>query len=154
MSSKKILYIDMDGVIVDFESGVNKLSEIDKINFIDRYDEIPKIFKSMEPMPYAIEAIKQLSKYYNIFVLSTAPWDNPSAWSDKIRWIKKYFGNSENNILYKKLILTHHKNLNNGNILIDDRTKNGADKFLGELIIFGSEDYPDWNAILKYLIKI
>ena len=86
------------------------------------------------------------------FFGSTAPWDNSGAWSDKIRWIKKYFGNNENSVLHKKLILTHHKNLNNGDILIDDRTKNGADKFCGEFILFGSEKYPDWNAILKYLI--
>jgi len=154
MGGKKVLYIDMDGVIVDFKSGICKLSEIDKIKYINRYDEIPKIFKSMEPMPFAIDAINKLSKHYNIFVLSTAPWENSGAWSDKIRWIKKYFGDGEDSVLHKKLILTHHKHLNIGDILIDDRTKNGADKFEGEFILFGSEDYPDWDAILKYLIRI
>ena len=48
-------------------------------------------------------------------------------------------------------ILTHHKNLNAGDFLIDDRTKNGADRFLGEHLLFGSERFPDWQAVLAYL---
>jgi len=54
-------------------------------------------------------------------------------------WVKKYLGT----LAHKRLILTHHKNLNLGDYLIDDREKRGADKFQGELILFGSENYPD-----------
>ena len=35
--------------------------------------------------------------------------------------------------------------------LVDDRPKNGAKDFKGEWILFGSEDYPDWNTVLDYL---
>jgi len=35
--------------------------------------------------------------------------------------------------------------------LIDDREKNGADKFVGELILFGSEKFPDWKSVIEYL---
>jgi len=52
----------------------------------------------------------------------------------------------------KRLILSSHKNLNRGDYLIDDRTANGADKFSGELISFGTEKFPDWDAVLKYLL--
>jgi 5'(3')-deoxyribonucleotidase len=52
---------------------------------------------------------------------------------------------------YKRLILTHHKNLNHGDFLVDDRTKNGADRFRGEHIIFGSREFPDWPAVVAYL---
>lgn len=51
---------------------------------------------------------------------------------------------------YKRLILTHHKNLNKGDYLIDDRTKNGAGEFEGKLIQFGTEEYPDWKSVLAY----
>lgn len=142
----------MDGVLVDFESGVDKLSEKEKRNFIGRYDEVPGIFELMEPMPGAIEAIKRLSERYDMYVLSTAPWSNPAAWSDKIIWIKRYFGDSKDSIFYKKVILTHHKHLNKGGILIDDRLKNGADSFKGELILFGSDNFPDWAVVEEYLI--
>ena len=37
--------------------------------------------------------------------------------------------------------------------LIDDREKNGADRFVGELILFGSEKFPNWNSVVNYLIK-
>ena len=30
------------------------------------------------------------------------------------------------------------------NVLVDDRDKNGAGKFGGELILFGKGRFPDW----------
>ena len=54
-------------------------------------------------------------------------------------------------VAYKRLILSHHKNLNSGDFLIDDRMKNGADRFPGEHILFGSQAFPDWPAVLTYL---
>ena len=33
---KKIVYIDMDGVLVDFQSGIYKLSETQKNEFVGR----------------------------------------------------------------------------------------------------------------------
>jgi 5'(3')-deoxyribonucleotidase len=58
---------------------------------------------------------------------------------------KKYLGEP----VYKRLILSHHKQLNDGHYLIDDRPhKNGAGNFKGELIHFGSERYPNWKAVL------
>ncbi|MGO8078274.1 hypothetical protein AB9F41_38905, partial [Rhizobium leguminosarum] len=49
------------------------------------------------------------------------------------------------------LILSHHKNLNQGDYLIDDRTKNGAGKFQGEHVHFGTEHFANWNCVLSYL---
>jgi 5'(3')-deoxyribonucleotidase len=56
-------------------------------------------------------------------------------------------------MFYKRLIISHHKNLNNGDYLIDDREKNGAKEFAGELIQFGSEKFPDWNSVTDYLLN-
>ena len=49
------------------------------------------------------------------------------------------------------MILSHHKHLNVGEFLIDDRLKNGVDKFQGEHIHFGTTDFPDWKSVVKYL---
>jgi len=124
---KKIIYIDMDNVLVDFKTGISKLSKNTTEEFEGHLDDVPGIFNLMEPMKGAIEAFNELSQSekYDVYILSTAPWDNPTAWSDKLEWVKKYL--RENG--YKRLILSHHKNLNAGDYLIDDRTKNGADKF-------------------------
>ena len=150
---KKIVYIDMDNVIVDFPTGIAKLDEKTRQQYKGNYDEVEGIFGLMEPMPKAIEAVHQLAEKYDIYVLSTSPWHNPSAWIDKIKWIHRYFGEDKNSVLYKRVILSHHKNLNQGDYLIDDRTANGADKFKGEHIHFGTEKFPDWESVLEYLLK-
>ena len=81
---KKILYIDMDNVLVDFKSGIDELDEKTKKIYEGRLDEVPGIFSKMKPMPGALEAIEKLWDSYDIYILSTAPWENPSAWSDKL----------------------------------------------------------------------
>jgi 5'-nucleotidase len=137
----------MDNVLVDFPSGIAQLDESVRNEYLDNLDEVPGIFSLMAPMPNAIEAYKELAELFDTYILSTAPWENPSAWSDKLLWVKNHIGNAA----YKRLILSHHKNLNDGAFLIDDRTKNGADKFTGEHIHFGTNKFPDWKAVLVYL---
>jgi len=145
----KILYVDMDNVLVDFKSGIDRTNSQLLNTFKGRLDEVPGIFSKMDPMPGALDGVKILSEYFNIYILSTAPWENPSAWSDKLNWIKKYIPK----IGYKKLILSHNKHLNKGDFLIDDRTKNGAKDFEGEFIQFGTEAFPDWTALTSYLMN-
>ncbi len=150
---KPILYIDMDNVLVDFSTAISQLDDKTKIDFEGKLDEVPGIFSIMQPMHGAIEAVNKLAPHYEIYVLSTAPWLNPSAWSDKLMWIQHYFGKEKDSILYKKLIISHHKNLNKGSFLIDDREKNGAIDFEGELIRLGSEKFLNWESVLIYLIE-
>jgi len=150
---KKLVYIDMDNVLVNFQTGIDRLSEEKRKQYDGNLDDTPGIFALMDPMPGAIEAVGILSEKFELFVLSTAPWKNSSAWSDKLDWIKKYFGEDEKSPFYKRLIISHHKNLNRGNFLIDDRDKNGADNFTGELIRFGSAEFMDWQAVTKYLLS-
>ena len=144
---KKILYIDMDNVLVDFSSSFPKLSSEILAEYDSRLDDVPDIFSLMEPMPGAVEAFKELSEKFDTYILSTSPWANPSAWSDKLIWVKNYLGPSAN----KRLILSHHKNLNAGDFLIDDRTKNGVNEFKGEHLHFGTPKFPDWNSVVDYL---
>ena len=145
---KKILYVDMDNVLVDFPSGISKIPKELKSEYEDRLDEVPGIFSLMEPIKGAIESYKQLSQKYDTYILSTAPWKNSSGWSDKNEWVKKYLGD----FAYKRLILSHHKNLNYGDYLIDDRLANGANLFTGEHIHFGSDKFPDWQSVCSYLL--
>lgn len=139
----------MDGVLVDFQSGIDKLSDETKQEYEGRLDEVPGIFSLMDPMPGAIEAVHELSKYYDMYILSTAPWKNLTAWSDKIEWLTKHFGD----LFKKRVILTHCKHLCDGDYLVDDRAKNGASEFPGEWVQFGSERYPDWEEVTRYLIS-
>lgn len=164
--NKKILYIDMDNVIVDFESGINRLPKLVLERHIKaqglneqgqprNLDDIHGIFALMDPMPGAIEAVTELADLFETYVLSSSPWNNPSAWSDKLKWIRRHFGAGANSPLYKRLILSHHKNLNDGQFLIDDRLVNGAQLF-GQRpdsrhIHFGQPGFEDWQQVLVFL---
>lgn len=146
---KKILYIDMDNVLVDFQSGIDQITTEEKEKYEGRLDEVPGIFGLMKPIDGAIDSYELLCNHYDVYILSTSPWENESALIDKLRWVKKYLGK----VAYKRLILTHHKNLNKGDFLIDDRTKNGVDKFEGEHIHFGQGDFLSWKEVVNYLTE-
>jgi len=145
--TSKILYIDMDNVLVDFPTGIARIPLNVQSQYEGHLDDVPGIFSLMDPVENAIESYARLSAVFDTYILSTAPWDNPTAWSDKLLWVKKHLGNHA----YKRLMLSHHKNLHLGDYLVDDRTKNGVDKFPGEHIHFGTERFPNWNSVVGYL---
>jgi 5'(3')-deoxyribonucleotidase len=152
MQKKPILYFDMDNVLVDFTSGIARLPQ-EVRQSTHNFDEVNGIFSLMDPMPGAIEAVHKLKRHFDIYVLSTCPWKNISGASDKVAWIKKHFGEGEGDPFYKRIILSHHKNLNKGDFIIDDRTARGVDEFEGEHIHFGTDKFPDWQSVVEYLLS-
>jgi putative 5''''(3'''')-deoxyribonucleotidase len=149
---KPIVYIDMDGTLVDFVSAFDRVEPEILREYGGRPDDIPGIFALMEPMPGAIEAVEKLRHKYDLYILSSSPWENPTALGDKLAWVKKYFGDEKDSLFYKKVIFSSVKHLSRGDILIDDRTANGVGDFEGEHILFGSRDFPDWEAVLDRLL--
>ena len=145
---QKTVYVDMDNVLVDFPSSFPRVDPKLLKKYEGDYDDIPGIFELMDPLPGAIEGFIRLTQHYDTYILSTSPWHNPSAWLHKIEWVQKHLSP----YAYKRLILTHHKDLNKGDYLIDDRTKNGASNFEGEHIHFGQGPYRSWAEVLEYLL--
>jgi len=149
MINNKIVYIDLDGVIVDIEHYIHETFSPEYIakNGIGKIiDMHPQIFYDAPPIPGAIVGFRQLCEKYNVYILSTAPWDNPEAWKAKRIWVEKHLGNEA----YKRLILSHNKGLLRGDYLIDDRIANGVDEFDGIHIHFGTYDIPNWNTVLEF----
>lgn len=142
----------MDGVLVDFGYGVHHSNAFmsEPKRWTGRVDEIPGIYRDLPPMKGAVEAVSELRKsgLYDMFVATTNSWGNPYGATDKRFCIEKHFGDT----FYKRLVITHNKNLLIGDYLVDDRTKNGAGEFSGEHIHFGSETYPDWDSVLNKLL--
>ncbi|MDR3241943.1 MAG: hypothetical protein LBT37_07195 [Lactobacillaceae bacterium] len=128
MTNKPKLFFDMDNMLVDtlpvLDAATTNLAKYG----VEKPDQIPGIFRHLKPIDGAVEAVNILATYYDTYILSTAPWNNPSSWSDKIEWLNEYFGNDADSPFYKKVILTHEKGVAraNGGILIDDRPYHGA----------------------------
>jgi 5'(3')-deoxyribonucleotidase len=140
---KKIIYIDLDNTMADYltaakERGISP-SEAKRI---------PGFFESLKPIPGAIEAYNELNKYFEVYILSTAPWSNPLSLVEKMNWVKKYLPSA-----YKNVIFSHHKNLNVGEYLIDDSEKNGAKEFSGVHIKIHSEEFPSWTEVLNFIFN-
>lgn len=154
---KAIVYVDMDGVVADFEKAIRPLapqwdamSPEEKGNITDLVcGNQPGFFENLDPIEGAVEAVQRIARSYETYFLSAAMWNVPSSYTEKRIWIEKHFGDA----FRKKLILTHRKDLNYGHFLIDDRTSHGAGKFRGKHIQFGSEEFPDWKTVEDYLIS-
>lgn len=151
-ADRKILYIDMDNTLVDFSAKLETVDPVVREKYRGKEDEMPGLFALMPPMAGALKAFVELAGLFDIYILSTAPWGNPSAWQHKLEWVQMHLGMDEESPAYKRLILSHHKNLNRGDFLVDDRPcHRGADEFVGEVIHFGSEEFPDWPTVVAHL---
>jgi 5'-nucleotidase len=156
---KKLLLCDMDGVVADFHHGILSVHPtltlagenyeieehiVDSIVLNDKY-----FFQNLIPLEGSVDAVKELMKYYEVHFCSTPMESVTHSYTGKKEWLNTHFGDKA----YKNLILTHRKDLCLGDYLIDDRIKNGVDKFRGEHIHFGVDPFPNWESVLKYLIK-
>lgn len=154
---KKILYIDMDGVVADFDSILNTLCpDLHILNDEDREQKVdstcsqhPNIFLVLQPIEDSIESVNILFDHFEVYFLSTPMWSLPQSFTDKRYWLERMFGDKAK----KRLILSHRKDLAIGDYLIDDRTKNGAGEFKGEHIHFKSDlRFMDWKSVVEYLL--
>jgi len=136
--AKKIIYFDMDGTLADFSKDFSEGSNL-KQGF----------FEDLKPIKGSVQAFHLLSKYFDCYIASTPKWSNPDSWKEKRLWVEMVLGKDA----YKRLILTHHKELLNGDYLIDDMNSNGADKFEGEHILFGKGKFKNWSDVLSYIFK-
>jgi 5'-nucleotidase len=156
---KKILYLDMDGVIADFDLAVNTICpELETSHSFKsqekrskKIDEIVKnnnnFFYNLQPINGAISAVNKLFDLFEVYFLSSPMWAIPESFIGKRIWLEKYFGEKAK----RRLILTHRKDLNIGHFLVDDRLYNGAAEFTGEHIHFGTDKFPNWQITLRYL---
>lgn len=130
-------FVDMDGVIADFVSGITKL--INKPYDEQKYKSDPKYRKEMWravsnhskqggtlwldlPMMSDAKILLDYIKKYNPGILSATGHPEYGAASQKNKWIKKYIGSN----IKVTLVRTSNEKANHahpGDILIDDQSK-------------------------------
>lgn len=163
INNKKILYVDMDGTIANFDKRVLEINPSivtlsshapnyeERSNMVEKVmSNNPRMFLHLEPIEGSIESVKRLWEYYDILFLSTPCWLVPESYMDKRHWIQRYFGLEAKD----RLILSQRKELNMGDFLVDDRLANGAEHFIGEHLHFGHGEYSTWVEVEKYLMNM
>ena len=144
--NKYRIFIDMDGVIADFEKASNEFKRIHgKTNRPDKWVD----YRNLDVIEGAIEAVAKLNADHEVFIASTPPWTRPEVWGHKREWIGEHFP-----YLKRNIILTHRKDLLIGDILIDDSRFRGQPDFQGEWYWFNKNwDNKNWKACLEWIYK-
>lgn len=142
-TNKKVLHIDMDRVIADFDAG----TLFKGYHPPCMYD--PGFFENLPPVKGALKAVRALirSNKYDIYILTQPVANSPISYTEKAVWICKWFPE-----LKDKIIMTQNKILVKGDYLIDDNQK--WEKFEGEFLFFDPEQDSTqmWENLLTKLI--
>lgn len=171
---KPIILLDQDEVLADYITEIlSRYNETYNTNFTNedivhwKIAEIlgeevndimfePEIFSKLNPVAGAIEGVKGLieSNLFNVYIVSAA---HPKVCLNKYQWVKEHmpFFSTDN------IMFTSHKELVQGDVLVDDGLHN-IEKFKnGEPIIFDQahnrniSSYHrvyDWLDLTKYLL--
>ena len=147
---KLVVYVDMDGVLCDYRSAYHqKVLENPDIKYPQsQYG----FFRNLSPIEGALPAIAYLKKQktVDLYLLTAPSIRNPLSYTEKREWVENHLGMS----MVERLIISPHKGLNKGDYLIDDNTEgSGQEDFEGELIHFGSDQFPAWDEVIHYLSK-
>ena len=135
-TSKLRIFLDMDGVLADFEKAASSIPVIEHPDLVLDFAK----FDVISGAKYAVDNL--IAAGHDVFIASTPPWDNPAAWGQKRDWIQEHFP-----ALKRKIFLTHRKDLLDGDVLVDDTTFRGQLDFKGTFIHFG-QNGTDWTSVL------
>lgn len=125
------IYLDMDGVIADWDGSVEKLvgkprSEISKRQVWKAINKKGFDFwANLDPYPWAMDLVMELKALGKVTICSS-PSHDPMSVGGKLEWLQKFFGRRN----FRDFIFTPQKHLlsRRGDFLIDDREKH-ADSF-------------------------
>lgn len=139
------VFIDMDGVIVDFEAHMKALGMTG-----DECKRHPGAYLAMPAIPGALAAVRSIiGAGYEVWIATKPPTGIPFAYGDKAAWVMQHLPE-----LKRRIIVTHHKGMlgRPDDWLIDDRPhKAHCDEFEGTLIHFGGTTGTGWPEALARL---
>jgi 5'-nucleotidase len=176
--------VDQDGVIADWglqwdesldefgepAAGIPRHAEQKSFNIksgltrhqrriVDTIFDDPYFYRDLKPIPGSRTALRQMLKAGHDVRIVTSPWvSNPRCASDKINWVRRYYGNE----WAHRVIVTTDKTFVRGDILIDDRPQvTGAHTPTWEHVLFTQpynadplytqrriNAWPEWQQII------
>lgn len=148
---KYLAYVDMDLTLCDYVSAYKKSrTEHPEISYPQ---SVPGFFTNLEPLPHAIDTLIWLDQHrlFEVYILTAPSVKNPNCYTEKRLWVEQHLGYG----FAEKLIISPNKGLLLGDYLIDDNIAGkGQEFFQGEIIEFGSADYPDWLTVKAKLKSV
>ena len=131
----KTIYLDMDGVVADFDSYVKKVLNTTEKNHTWPNEEWikigsnPRLYRDLDKTPEADELVtfcRNMCKEnnWNLFFLTAVPKNNDMPWAyyDKIQWVLKYYPDIP--VFFGPYSFSKWTHCKNQDILIDDRPSN------------------------------
>lgn len=141
---KKILFLDMDGVLADFEAGVGRWPfEQDPPEMF-----VKEFFRKLPVKPGALQAVDAILKLDHIdtYIGSKPTTKNLDCATEKMQWIEEHFP-----ALLRKMNLVCDKGLLNGHYLVDDDLQ-WKGRFPGLFLHFDKfEPELSWHRIVTFL---
>lgn len=146
MSMPKLLtiYVDMDNTLFDYTGAYNLALEENPAQPFPQSQV--GFFLGLRPLQGALQAYGTLKEQGHRVLFLTAPSvHNPLCYTEKRMSIERHFGFAA----CTDLIIAHDKSLLRGDVLVDDKSdSNKQAEFQGQLLKFGSVEYPDWTSVL------
>jgi len=136
------VFVDMDGVIVDFNAYMRKHNLTG-----EEVKKRPGAYLEMPAIDGAIKAVRSLiGMGFEVWIATKPPTGIPYAYSDKVAWVLRELPE-----LKRRIIVTHDKGLlgDSGDFLCDDRPhKANCEQFQGTLLRFVYGYH--WEQALEY----
>lgn len=147
MSTKKIVYLDMDDVIADFKRD----AKCHKGQFCVEFMYEEGFFLNLKPVEGSQFSVRTIANMgFDIWILTQPLAENADSYTEKAKWISMWFPE-----LYSKIIMTQNKGLHLGDYLIDDNEAKWKNKFEatgGKFVHFEYEgDHRmSWHSIVEF----
>jgi len=139
----KRLFVDLDGVTVDFDAHMTELGQPGHI-----VKTLPGAYRSMRPVAGALDAIREaIHLGYEVWIATKPPTGIPHAYAEKAEWVLEHLPE-----LATRIIITHDKGLLGGedDYLVDDRPhKANCETFRGTLLHY--RPGYQWTEVLDVL---